>query len=68
MLNVLVIPGGVSLSENIYAPGMLLLSIILGALVVLVPNGNKEGSAGTVLPLIVEDTPVAIAGVTCTST
>ena len=47
LLNVLVIPGGVSLSEYIYVPGMLLLSIILGALVVLVPNGKKEGSDST---------------------
>ena len=67
LLNVLVIPGGVSLSENIYVPGMLLLSIILGALVTVVPNGKKERSAGTKLPLMLEDTPV-VAVVRCTST
>ena len=67
LLNVLVIPGGVSLSENIYVPGMLLLSIILGAFITLVPNGKKEGSACTKLLLINEDIPV-VAVVRCTST
>ena len=60
LLNVLVIPGGVSLSENIYVPGMFLWSIIL------VPNGKKEGSGGTNIPIF-EDTPV-VAVVRCTST
>ena len=47
-----------SFSENIYVPGMVLLDIIIGASMTVTPNGKKEGSTFTKLPLTVELIPV----------
>ena len=55
----IVIPGGIAFNGNIYVPGMLLLSIMLGASMTVSPNGNKEGLTNAQLESIHDCIPVA---------